>query len=391
MKNLRLGILFGGLSSEHEVSLASSRNVLEASRAIGGARDYDILEIGLQKDGKWVIGEGAHLYLVSLADASLLPTGMDVWLIQQAAAKSGRSYNSFAEASAALQELLAPNLSISQTRLPLPSSEAHDLSKLDVAFPVLHGPYGEDGVIQGFFQLLGVPVVGCGVLASAVAMDKIMTNYVMDAAGVLRSAWFALTRSQWKLRGVPFVEQMLVEQGLQYPIFVKPANAGSSVGISKVKELGGLSAAIDLAFLHDRRVVIEQGVVGREIELAVIGTDEVKVSSVASEIIPKREFYDYEAKYIEDSTEIRLPADLPKSVLTRLQDLSRKAFESIDGAGMARVDFFYDEANDKIYLNEINTIPGFTNISQYPALMKASGRSYREIIDELISVAVASR
>lgn len=391
MKNLRFGILFGGLSSEHEVSLASSRNVLEASRAKGGARDYDILEIGLQKNGNWVIGDGAHLYLVSLANASLLPTGMDTWFIEQAATKTGRSFSSFGDAAAALRELLTPTLSISQTRLPIPSSDAHDLSQLDVAFPVLHGPYGEDGVIQGFFQLLGVPVVGCGVLASAVAMDKIMTNQVMDAVGVLRSAWFPVTRSQWKLRGVPFVEQLLQEHGLEYPIFVKPANAGSSVGISKVKELGSLSAALDLAFLHDRRVLIEQGVVGREIELAVIGADEIKVSSVASEIIPKREFYDYEAKYLEDSTEIRLPADLPKTVLTRLQDLTRKAFESIDGAGMARIDFFYDEANDKIYLNEINTIPGFTNISQYPALMKASGRSYREIIDELIAVAITAR
>jgi len=179
MKNLAVGILFGGLSSEHEVSLASARNVLEAGRGKGGSRDYDILEVGILKDGRWVIGDGAHLYLVAKAQANLLPSGMEQWFLDQCSLRLGSKPSSYESACLALVQELEASLSISKTRLPVPNSPQHDLSQLDVAFPVMHGPYGEDGVVQGFFELLGVPVVGCGVLASAVAMDKIMTNQVI--------------------------------------------------------------------------------------------------------------------------------------------------------------------------------------------------------------------
>ncbi len=358
-KKTKLGVIFGGPSAEHEVSLASSKNVLSAI----DTSKYDLYEIGVTKEGIWVLGKEAHQYLVSLADSAMLPVGMEDYYSESL----DKSYS----------------VSISDNRLPNDDQDLI-LEQLEVVFPVLHGDFGEDGTVQGFFRMLGIPVVGCGVLASAVAMDKIMTNQVLDSADIPQAKWFGLTT---KLNNNA-VEKQIIEELGGFPVFVKPANAGSSIGISKVKKKEELPKALDEAFRFDQRVIIEEGIVGRELEIAVLGNDVIEVSPVVSEICPKREFYDYEAKYLDGVTDIFLPAKIPDGILKEIQDYAIMAFRAVAGAGFARIDFFYNEDLNQVYLNEINTIPGFTTISQYPALMKHAGYSYEELVEELINLAL---
>jgi D-alanine-D-alanine ligase len=256
---------------------------------------------------------------------------------------------------------------------------------IDVVFPVLHGPMGEDGTVQGMLELAGVPYVGSGVLGSAVAMDKAITKTILDQAGLPQLPWRLIGRKDWQ-RDPTEITEWIVEK-LGFPCFVKPANLGSSVGISKVHDVGELAPAMNLAAHFDRRIVVEQGVVGREIELAVLGNDE-PIASIAGEIRPRGEFYDYKAKYLDDSAELIIPAPIDGNLLGYLQELAVDAFRALDLAGLARVDFFVERDTDRVYINEVNTIPGFTSISMYPMLWAASGLPIADLVDRLVQLAL---
>jgi D-alanine-D-alanine ligase len=257
---------------------------------------------------------------------------------------------------------------------------------LDVIFPVLHGPYGEDGTIQGLLELANVPYVGAGVLASAVGMDKAVMKVIFAARGLPVCAYRVVLRPEWERRRETIPREL--ERSLGLPMFVKPANLGSSVGISKAKDHAGLVEAIDLAGSFDRKIVIEAAVPdAREIECAVLGNDDPQ-ASVAGEVIPSREFYDYEAKYIDEGSKVVIPADLPPDIVEEVQKLSVAAFRAIDGAGMARVDFLLSRATGEIFVNEVNTIPGFTTISMFAKLWAASGVEYPALLDRLVALAL---
>jgi D-alanine-D-alanine ligase len=257
---------------------------------------------------------------------------------------------------------------------------------LDVMFPVMHGPYGEDGTVQGLLELANLPYIGCGVLASAVGMDKAMMKVVFVARGLPIVEYMVLRRRDWLAD--PEAVLRTLPGRLTFPLFVKPANLGSSVGISKAKSMEELRAAIDLAAEYDRKILVESGVPNpREIECAVLGNDDPQVS-VAGEIIPSREFYDYESKYLDEGSRTLIPADLPETLATEVRQLAREAFLAIDGAGMARVDFLMDRERGRLYVNEVNTIPGFTTISMYAKLWSATGIDYPHLLDKLVQLAV---
>ncbi len=256
---------------------------------------------------------------------------------------------------------------------------------LDVLFPVLHGPYGEDGTIQGLLELADIPYVGAGVLASALAMDKAVSKRLLAQAGIPVVPWIAVLRRDW--RREPERVAARVEREIGYPCFTKPANLGSSVGITKVHHAGELAAAMDEAARHDRKIVIERGIDARELEVSVLGNDD-PVASVVGEIVPCHEFYDYEAKYVDDRSALLIPAPISPEEAATIQRLAVEAFRLIDAAGMARVDFFLERGTGRIYLNEINTIPGFTAISMYPKLWEASGLSFRDLVTRLIELAL---
>lgn len=352
---IKIAVVFGSSSPEHEVSLASARNVLQALD-----RDKFVVKpFGILKDGRWVEGEDALLYLVKEANQKLLPVGMEDLL------RNSHPNN-------------PNNIAISSNKVP-----PEGLQDVDIAFPVLHGNIGEDGSIQGLFEMLDLPYVGCGVFASAACMDKIACKQILAQNEIPQARWIEVLDKAIDSNLSNCIEAKLGG----FPVFIKPANAGSSVGITKVKSANDLKPAIEFAQQYDSRVIIEEAIVGREIELGVLGYQNLEVSSVASEIIPKREFYDYEAKYHDNSTEIVLPAKISENVLLRLQNICEKAFKALDCSGLARIDFFYNDKTDKIYLNEINTLPGFTKISQYPRLMTAGGKSYVALLEELINLA----
>jgi D-alanine-D-alanine ligase len=262
---------------------------------------------------------------------------------------------------------------------------AGSLDTVDVIFPVLHGPYGEDGTIQGLLEVAGVPYVGAGVLGSALGMDKIAMKLVFTAAGLPVAPYVAVSRAQWEAD--PGRIQARCERELGYPMFAKPANLGSSVGITKIHGPQEFAPALNRAARHDRRLLVEQGVDAREIECSVLGNDQ-PIASVCGEIVPRREFYDFRAKYLDDSSDLIIPADLPEAVSSEVRRLAVAAFLAIDGAGRARVDFFVTRAGQQVYLNEINTIPGFTAISMYPKLWEASGLPPAELLDRLITLAL---
>jgi D-alanine-D-alanine ligase len=352
-RRIRVGVIFGGRSGEHEVSLASAASVLSA---IDPAR-YEVVPMGIAKDGQWLVGGDP---LRALADAAGVPVALP-----PAAAGHPSSHA----------------LSRVPTAGGLPAGVA---ARLDVVFPVIHGPYGEDGTLQGLLELADVPYVGAGVLASAVGMDKATMKAVFRAHGLPVVPHVVLRDHEWAAERGPWRQRVLDELG--FPCFVKPANLGSSVGISKVTGPRTLDAAIDTAFAHDRKILVERGIAGREIEVSVLGNDAPE-ASVPGEILPGREWYDYEAKYTDGVAKLLIPASLSPGLAEEFRRLAVAAFRTIDAAGLARVDFFLD-TDEAIWVNEINTIPGFTRFSAYPRLWEASGLSYPALVDRLIALAL---
>jgi len=363
VNKLRVGVLYGGRSGEHEVSLASAASVLahlDRSR-------YEPVAIRIGRDGVWRL-DGAGPTRVSAAEVIT-------------AAQRGE-----AGPADAATVVLRPHPSTE----PLLVLDAHGTVTgrlaLDVIFPVLHGPFGEDGTLQGLLELADLAYVGPGVAASAVGMDKVLMKQVFEAHGLPQTRWCACTAFDWR-HDPASVRQRALALGL--PLFVKPANLGSSVGISKVRAADELDAAITEALQYDRKVIIEAGVdQAREIECAVLGNDEPR-ASVAGEIIPGREFYDYEAKYLDDSSVSVIPADLPEAQVRDVQRLAVAAFRAIDGSGLSRVDFLLSRSTGALLLNEINTMPGFTTISMFAKLWAASGLAFGPLLDELITLARA--
>ncbi len=375
MKKLRIGVIYGGRSSEHEVSMASAASVMKYLD-----RDrYDPVPIRIEKDGRWTIAERPP-GLISAAE-----------VIEQARLQAARPVRSTREAHIVARPGQEQLLTVERTTERTASGDALESTHvtgvgLDVMFPVLHGPYGEDGTVQGLLELANVPYVGAGVLASAAGMDKAVMKILFAARGLPIVDHMVLLRREWTADRDGHAEA--IGRRLGFPMFVKPANLGSSIGISKVKEPGALGRAIDWAGEFDRKIVIEAGVPNaREIECAVLGNDDPQ-ASVAGEILPSREFYDYEAKYIDEGSSLLIPAPLEDAQAADVRRLAIEAFKAIDGAGMARVDFLLDGKSGALYVNEVNTIPGFTTISMYAKLWEATGLSYSALLDRLIELAL---
>jgi D-alanine-D-alanine ligase len=372
MKRLRIGVLYGGRSGEHEVSLASAAAVfanLDRNR-------YEPVAIRIEKDGRW-----------ALADKPPLATSA-AEVIEQSRVEAARQIRTGREVHLVSRPSEETILSIK--RAPEASPEPTEASvtglHLDVIFPVLHGPYGEDGTIQGLLELANVPYVGAGVAASSLGMDKALMKVLFSAHGLPVCDYQVVLRRDWERQSDTVASDL--ERRLRFPMFVKPANLGSSVGISKAKNLASLRAAMDLAGSFDRKIVVEAAVPNaREIECGVLGNDDPQ-TSVPGEVIPSREFYDYEAKYLDEGSKTVIPAELPAAIADEIRRLSVAAFQAIDCAGMARVDFLLSRDSGAVVLNEVNTIPGFTTISMYSKMWDASGVSYPALIDRLVELAL---
>jgi D-alanine-D-alanine ligase len=395
-KKLRIGILFGGRSGEHEVSLLSAASILKAI----DRKKYEVVPIGIGKQGQWLLGGEAQRLLAPPTPASVESASeADAeFALAAAVLRSGEPLNIPALPP---QPHVPAGLELSASaELAHPSNPLGE--SLDVIFPVLHGTFGEDGTIQGLFELADLAYVGSGVLGSSAGMDKDAMKRLFAAAGLPQTPHLILLRSEW--RADPKRSIKLIEKSLAYPLFVKPANLGSSVGISKVKQRSDLAAALNLAASFDRKLVIEQGVGGpgakpRELEVAVLGNDTPE-ASVVGEIVPNKEFYDYESKYAdspENPSIPIIPAKLTAAESKQIRAMALAAFRACDCAGLARVDFLMEPAlnskgkknsKPRIYLNEINTMPGFTSISMYPKLWQATGISYKKLIDRLIALAL---
>ena len=346
-KRLRIGVLFGGRSGEHEVSLASAASVI---RGIDPDK-YEVVPIGITKEGHWLIGTSAQKML-----PEVLRTGQRVTM-------------SADPTDAALVRL----------------DGSGGGQRIDVVFPVMHGTFGEDGTIQGLLDLAGLPFVGAGVLGSAVAMDKDVAKKLLQAAKIPVVPWLCIHRHEWERHQPEIIHQ--IEKEFPYPLFVKPATLGSSVGMTKVHSRQELPAALNLASEFAMKILVERAVNAREIELSVLGNHDPQ-ASIPGEIVPHREFYDYAAKYLEEGTKLLIPADLKPAQAKKFQHLAVLAFRALELNGMARVDFFLGKEGGKIYLNEVNTIPGFTSISMYPKLWEASGIPFPQLIDKLIELAL---
>ncbi|HHY60269.1 MAG TPA: D-alanine--D-alanine ligase [Clostridia bacterium] len=350
---LRVVVLFGGRSGEHEVSLQSAASVIKAL----DKEKYEVLPVGITKEGSWLVGAGPEEVREHGFGADLLPVTLSC-------------------------DPQDPRF----VPLRAPGPYAGELGKpIDVVFPVLHGTYGEDGSVQGLLELAGLPYVGGGVASSAAGMDKVLMKKLFAYHGLPQARFVSVLRRDWEQR--PQRVLALVEEEIGYPCFVKPANLGSSVGISKAKDREGLVQALQEAAQYDRKLVVEEFIDGREIEVSVLGNDDPQVS-VPGEIIPCNEFYDYEAKYLAADSKLIIPADLPEPVVAEIRRLAVEAFQAIDCAGMARVDFFVGRKDQRVFINEINTIPGFTRISMYPKLWEAAGLPYPRLLDRLIELAL---
>jgi len=336
---LTVGLIFGGRSAEHEISIISARAIHKNLNP----KKYRVISIYVTRKGNWKV----------VASPGVSGSGLN----------GGRSF-SF---------------------LPWDRSRPEIPVKADVYFPVLHGPYGEDGTIQGLLEMADVPYVGAPVLASAIGMDKAIFKHLLSRLGLPVVPYLVLYENEWKASRQQIEEKILQELGL--PLFVKPANLGSSVGISKVKNRMALARAARLAFRYDQKILVEKAIKGREIECSVLGNERPR-ASLPGEVIPYREFYDYADKYLDGKTGFRIPAALPPDLVRRFQELAVASFRAIDGCGMARVDFFLEQETGNIYINEINTIPGFTEISMYPRLWEVSGLSFSRLLDRLIQLAL---
>ena len=358
MSKLRVAILYGGRSAEHEVSVVSARSVMAAI----DRSKYDVVPIAITKAGRWMLPEKTPEQLEA-PKGSLPGTG-----------EQGTGVTLMREPGGAELKPLEGN--------------AADLGTIDVVFPVLHGPYGEDGTVQGMLELAGVAYVGAGVLASALGMDKEMQKQLFTSRGLPVVPYVHFHAEDWQRSAESVLELAADEVGL--PCFTKPARLGSSIGVSRCATPDRLREGIALALEHDDKILVEKAITGRELECAVLGNDEPE-ASIVGEIVAHHDFYDFEAKYIEEGSELLIPAPVPDNVSEEIRRLAVDVFRAIDCAGMARVDFFYEEARGGIYVNEINTIPGFTPISMYPKLWEATGIPYAKLIDRLIELAVEKR
>lgn len=359
-KKVKVAVLFGGQSGEHEVSLQSARSVIESM----DPDKFEVIPVAITHEGEWKGGSEALALLAETVNRDTL----DRLTSKQ---------------RLALVDRLTSNqdLTLFGRRKGMPVVA---MREVDVVFPVLHGTYGEDGTIQGLLELAGKPYVGAGVLASSVGMDKVMMKHIFAQAGLPQGGFSSVLRWHWERDREPIVER--IEGQFAYPCFVKPANLGSSVGISKAKDRRALCKAIDLACRYDRKVIIEEFIPAREVEVAVLGNEEPK-ASVPGEIISSNEFYDYRAKYVDGRSVLQIPADLPAETTGQLREWAIKAFQAIDGSGLARVDFFVRTDNGKVLINEINTMPGFTAYSMYAKLWEHSGLSYSALVEKLIGLA----
>jgi D-alanine-D-alanine ligase len=342
MPRTRLAILYGGRSAEHQVSVVSARSVMEAL----DPDRFEVVPIAITRAGAWLLPDRSPLELTA-SDGAL------------------------------------PEVEAAGTELAVRPEQG--VGGVDVVFPILHGPFGEDGTVQGLFELADLPYVGSGVLASALAMDKAMAKVVLAQAGLPQAPYLVAPERDW--RADPDRVAAEVEGRLAYPVFTKPARLGSSIGISKVKTPDRLAAGLADAFAHDTKALVEQGIVARELECGVLGNDAPE-ASVVGEVVPGHEFYDFEAKYLDESLKLEIPAPVPGAVRERVRELSLRAFQALDCEGLARVDFFYEEATGRVLLNEVNTIPGFTPKSMFPMLWGASGLSYPDLVARLVDLAV---
>lgn len=364
MNKLRVGLLFGGCSGEHEVSINSARAIANALSANQNTDKYELLPFYIQKDGRWLAGPVPQKVLESGLPLPAQHSTPNLALSEKPEALANKTQ-----------------------KLSCWQSPAQ-VAEVDVWFPILHGPNGEDGTVQGLLKLMQVPFVGSGVLGSAMGMDKIAMKTAFAQAGLPQVKYVAVNRTQvWSN---PCVFPKLcdqIEATLGYPCFVKPANLGSSVGVTKVRSRSELEAALDRAASLDRRLIVEAGVVARELECAVLGNDRPK-ASVVGEITYQSDFYDYETKYSEGKADLLIPAPVSNTITSEIQEMALQAFAAIDAAGLARVDFFYVEATGEILINEINTLPGFTATSMYPQLWAASGIAFPELVEQLIQLAL---
>ena len=374
MKRLRVGVVYGGRSSEHEVSLASAAAIfanLDPSR-------YVAIPIYIHKDGQW-----------SLADRP--PTTESAGeVIEQQRAGAAEHHSTQRTREVHFAAYPSDETLITIQREPHEPTETTRAViggvAVDVVFPVIHGPYGEDGTLQGLLELANVPYVGARVLASALAMDKAMAKVVFAAHNLPVVEYATVLANRWQVRRREVLSELVERFG--FPVFVKPANLGSSVGISKASDAAELERAIDLAHRFDRKIIVEVAVPSaREFECAVLGNSE-PVASIPGEIVSSGEFYDYDAKYVDSGSTPVIPADLSAETTAQIQSMAVRAFQSIDGAGLARVDFLLDGTTEQLYLNEVNTIPGFTTISMYSMMWEASGLDYPALLDRLIELAL---
>lgn len=350
---IRVGIIFGGRSAEHQVSLVSATSIIEAL----DKRKYEIIPIGITPEGKWL----------SFPDILRM-------------LKEGKGFRNLPE------RIILPDPNRKGLVEINPTSHASQPVLIDVVFPVLHGTYGEDGTIQGLFELANIPYVGAGVLGSSVGMDKVVTKQLCEYAGIPIVPYLSFVIKQYRTKRWWYIAE--IERRIGYPCFIKPINLGSSVGISKAYTRKELLAAINFAGRYDRKILIEKSIEqSREIEVSVLGNDD-PIASVPGEIISSNEFYDYDAKYVDGKSEAIVPAKLPKTVIDKLKEYAVRGFKAINCASMARIDFLVSKKTNKIYISEINTIPGFTSISMYPKLWKASGVSYSKLLDRLIGFAL---
>ncbi len=349
MEKTRVAVVFGGVSSEHEISRLSASSVIHNL----SSEKYELSLIGITKKGEWFLFSG---------DPSLIADG------------------SWEQDRANRRCMISPDTSRRGIAV-----ENGSFVPVDVIFPVLHGKNGEDGTIQGLFELCGIPFVGCGVLASSVCMDKAVTNLLLEQFGIAQAKFVWCYTDDYLENPEPV--ELEISEKLGFPAFVKPANAGSSVGISKVKKIEDLRAAMLLAAKEDSKLVIEEGIDGREVECAVLGNSK-PIASVPGEILPANEFYDYEAKYYDDNSKLCIPAQLDEKTTDTLRTTAVKAFRLLGCSGLSRVDFFVRRSDNAVLLNELNTLPGFTSISMYPKLFNAVGIGYSELLDRLIALAI---
>lgn len=356
----RIMIIFGGQSTEHEVSRLSATSIINNI----DKSKFDVSLVGITKEGRWIPYNGP---VEKIASGEWEEIAINE--VVKSIPNHENIINAIVSRGASSEALI----------------ETDKKKPIDIIFPVLHGCKGEDGTIQGLFEMAGIPYVGCGVLGSAIGMDKIYAKMIFEKAGIPQADYLYFTRKEIEEDSESAAD--MIEQKFDYPIFIKPSNAGSSVGVSKAHDRKELIEALNFAAKYDRKVLIEEFINGREVECAVLGNDD-PIASTVGEILPSNEFYDYNAKYIDGSSKTIIPAELPAETILKIREYAVKAFKALDCAGLSRVDFFVHKESGEIYINEINTLPGFTDISMYPMLWEASGISYSELIGKLIELAI---